>query len=112
MSKYDEKAADHHPDRNDEAYVEWSNSLPNDEVEGVDTGDVMGDDFDPNHSNYCPTCGVHFAAHLDGCWADDERPCDLCGERLYGEIGEFAVPGEGTAIAHVDCGLSAGLEIA
>lgn len=44
---------------------------------------------------------------------EDAQRCEVCGEKFgpYDEIGEF-VDGSEHVIAHIECGLTSGLEIA
>lgn len=78
--------------------------------------------------DWCPTCKKDPMLHLryeyqqkmryaEGRVADgslSQRDCDLCGEPLDEEIGEFYDPGnpDTHVIAHAQCGLDHRLEIA
>lgn len=53
------------------------------------------------------------------CLPYDEEECQICGEPADGEMGEFGTPigtttpeGSVSLVAHAQCGLDAGLEIA
>lgn len=65
----------------------------------------------------CRSCGKTFIPDvnddLNYCWDCLEDGCDLCDEMADDNMGEFYDPVKNcTFVAHAQCGLDAGLEIA